>query len=37
MTAIAGIVIEGLGGRKGLEDFSPTREVCDVDESMCNL
>jgi len=28
---------EGPEGRNGLDECSPTCEVCDVDESMCNL
>ena len=36
MTAIAAMVI-GPEGQNGVDEFSPTSELCDVDESMCNL
>ena len=38
MIAIAAIVTRGgPEGRHGMNKFSPTREVCDVDESLRNL
>jgi len=37
MTALQPRYREGTEGRSGLDEISRTCEVCDVDESLCNL